>query len=212
MSKEELNSQRKYKIVFLGEPSVGKTSLITRFMYDTFDNTYQATIGIDFLSKTMYTNDNRPLRLQLWDSGGQERFRSLVPSYIRDSSVGVIVYDITNRASFINTSKWIEDVKAERGDGVILVLVGNKVDAHNKRQVSIQEGEKKAKQYNMLYLETSAKVGQNVKALFNKIGNSLPRLDDTFEKEGDCLIKVDLNESYEESKELEVKNNSSCYC
>lgn len=75
--------------------AVGKTSLITRFMYDSFDNTYQATIGIDFLSKTMYLED-RTVRLQLWDTAGQERFRSLIPSYIRDSTVAVVVYDITS--------------------------------------------------------------------------------------------------------------------
>ncbi|POI25301.1 hypothetical protein CIB84_010949 [Bambusicola thoracicus] len=88
------NPLRKFKLVFLGEQSVGKTSLITRFMYDSFDNTYQATIGIDFLSKTMYLED-RTIRLQLWDTAGQERFRSLIPSYIRDSAVAVIVFDIT---------------------------------------------------------------------------------------------------------------------
>uniref|UniRef100_A0A3Q1EKA0 RAB6A, member RAS oncogene family n=1 Tax=Acanthochromis polyacanthus TaxID=80966 RepID=A0A3Q1EKA0_9TELE len=87
------NPLRKFKLVFLGEQSVGKTSLITRFMYDSFDNTYQATIGIDFLSKTMYLED-RTIRLQLWDTAGQERFRSLIPSYIRDSAAAVVVYDI----------------------------------------------------------------------------------------------------------------------
>ena len=76
-------------------------------MYDKFDNTYQATIGIDFLSKTMYLED-RTVRLQLWDTAGQERFRSLIPSYIRDSSVAVVVYDVANRASFLNTARWIE--------------------------------------------------------------------------------------------------------
>ncbi|MFS7949361.1 putative small GTP-binding protein [Helianthus anomalus] len=85
----------KYKLVFLGDQSVGKTSIITRFMYDKFDTTYQATIGIDFLSKTMYLED-RTVRLQLWDTAGQERFRSLIPSYIRDSSVAVIVYDVAS--------------------------------------------------------------------------------------------------------------------
>jgi len=83
-------------------------------MYDSFDRNYQATIGIDFLSKTMYLED-RTVRLQLWDTAGQERFRSLIPSYIRDSSVAVIVYDISNRASFLNTTTWIEDVRNERG-------------------------------------------------------------------------------------------------
>eukprot|EP00929_Paragymnodinium_shiwhaense_P038578 TRINITY_DN20369_c0_g1_i5.p1 TRINITY_DN20369_c0_g1~~TRINITY_DN20369_c0_g1_i5.p1 ORF type:complete len:158 (-),score=12.18 TRINITY_DN20369_c0_g1_i5:186-659(-) len=104
----------KYKLVFLGEQAVGKTSVITRFMYDTFDNNYQATVGIDFLSKTMYLED-RTVRLQLWDTAGQERFRSLIPSYIRDSSGAIVVYDITNRSSFLNTAKWIEDVRSERG-------------------------------------------------------------------------------------------------
>jgi Ras-related protein Rab-6A len=90
------NPLRKFKLVFLGEQSVGKTSLITRFMYDNFDAQYAATIGIDFLSKTMYLED-RTVRLQLWDTAGQERFRSLIPSYIRDSSVAVVVYDVTSK-------------------------------------------------------------------------------------------------------------------
>ncbi len=87
----------KYKIVFLGDQSVGKTSIITRFMYDSFDKNYQSTIGIDFLSKTMYLENDRSLRLQLWDTAGQERFRSLIPSYIRDSSVAVVVYDVSSK-------------------------------------------------------------------------------------------------------------------
>eukprot|EP00916_Digyalum_oweni_P021985 GHVL01036433.1.p1 GENE.GHVL01036433.1~~GHVL01036433.1.p1 ORF type:complete len:174 (+),score=21.42 GHVL01036433.1:40-561(+) len=134
----------KYKLVFLGEPAVGKTSIIGRFMYDTFDNNYQATIGIDFLSKTMYLED-RTVRLQLWDTAGQERFRSLIPGYIRDSSVAVVVYDITSQTSFVNTNKWIDAVRAERGDNVIIALVGNKSDLADKRQVSEAEGEAKAK-------------------------------------------------------------------
>merc|ERR1719446_876043 len=133
----------KYKLVFLGDQSVGKTSIITRFMYDKFDSTYQATIGIDFLSKTMYLED-RTVRLQLWDTAGQERFRSLIPSYIRDSSVAVVVYDVTNQASFLNTSKWIDEVRTERGNDVVIMLVGNKTDLSDRRAVSSEEGETKA--------------------------------------------------------------------
>ncbi|SAL95169.1 hypothetical protein [Absidia glauca] len=174
MTSPEFSSPlRKYKLVFLGEQSVGKTSLITRFMYDTFDNTYQATIGIDFLSKTLYIDD-RTVRLQLWDTAGQERFRSLIPSYIRDSSVAVIVYDITSLDSFHNTTKWIDDVRAERGEDVIIVLVGNKSDLNDKRQVTTEEGEKRAKELNILFMETSAKAGHNVKILFKKIAQVLP--------------------------------------
>ncbi|KAJ8905130.1 hypothetical protein NDN08_001640 [Rhodosorus marinus] len=163
----------KYKLVFLGDQSVGKTSIITRFMYDKFDNNYQATIGIDFLSKTMYLED-RTVRLQLWDTAGQERFRSLIPSYIRDSSVAVVVYDVVNRTTFLNTTKWIEEVRTERGSDVILVLVGNKTDQIDKRQVSTEEGEAKAKEFDIMFIETSAKAGFNVKALFRKIAAALP--------------------------------------
>jgi len=173
-----LNPLAKFKLVFLGDQSVGKTSIISRFMYDTFDPTYQATIGIDFLSKTMYLED-RTVRLQLWDTAGQERFHSLIPSYIRDSSVAVIVYDVTNRASFLNTAKWLEDVKIERGNDVVTMLVGNKTDLADKRTVSIEEGEAKAKEYDVMFVETSAKAGFNIKALFRKVASALPGMENT---------------------------------
>ncbi|KAL7321411.1 GTPase Ryh1 [Mucor circinelloides] len=205
MASAEFSSPlRKYKLVFLGEQSVGKTSLITRFMYDTFDNTYQATIGIDFLSKTMYLED-KTVRLQLWDTAGQERFRSLIPSYIRDSSVAVIVYDISNRQSFMNTSKWIDDVRAERGDDVIIVLVGNKSDLSDKREVTVEDAEKRSKELNVMFIETSAKAGHNVKTLFRKIAQSLPGIDGNNQNEQkDSMQKINLNTTETEA--------SGCAC
>eukprot|EP00041_Stephanoeca_diplocostata_P004664 m.48749 g.48749 ORF g.48749 m.48749 type:complete len:211 (-) comp15273_c0_seq1:283-915(-) len=208
-SSDFANPLRKFKLVFLGEQSVGKTSLITRFMYDSFDNTYQATIGIDFLSKTMYLED-RTVRLQLWDTAGQERFRSLIPSYIRDSSVAVVVYDITSRASFQQTSKWIDDVRTERGQDVIIMLVGNKTDLADKRQVSIEEGESKAKELNVMFIETSAKAGYNVKVLFRRVAAALPGMEDTAQKppgeEGLIDVKID------QSKTEQAAAASTCGC
>jgi len=186
------NPLRKFKLVFLGEQSVGKTSLITRFMYDSFDNTYQATIGIDFLSKTMYLED-RTVRLQLWDTAGQERFRSLIPSYIRDSTVAVVVYDITNANSFHQTSKWIDDVRTERGSDVIIMLVGNKTDLSDKRQVSTEEGERKAKELNVMFIETSAKAGYNVKQLFRRVAAALPGMEE--KKTSEDMQEVVLQDS-----------------
>eukprot|EP00164_Ancoracysta_twista_P002250 GFYU01002972.1.p1 GENE.GFYU01002972.1~~GFYU01002972.1.p1 ORF type:complete len:225 (-),score=47.91 GFYU01002972.1:313-987(-) len=181
----------KYKLVFLGDQSVGKTSIITRFMYDTFDTNYQATIGIDFLSKTMYLED-RTVRLQLWDTAGQERFRSLIPSYIRDSSVAVVVYDITARSTFLNTAKWIEDVRTERGSDVVLMLVGNKTDLSDKRQVTLEEGEAKAKELGCMFIETSAKAGFNIKALFRKLAAALPGMENTQLGNESDLIDIKL--------------------
>ncbi|KAM3931737.1 LOW QUALITY PROTEIN: ras-related protein Rab-6B [Leptodactylus fuscus] len=190
------NPLRKFKLVFLGEQSVGKTSLITRFMYDSFDNTYQATIGIDFLSKTMYLED-RTVRLQLWDTAGQERFRSLIPSYIRDSTVAVVVYDITNLNSFHQTSKWIDDVRTERGSDVIIMLVGNKTDLADKRQITIEEGEQRAKELNVMFIETSAKTGYNVKQLFRRVASALPGMECTEEKTKDGMIDIKLDKPQE---------------
>eukprot|EP00931_Biecheleriopsis_adriatica_P105307 TRINITY_DN7986_c0_g1_i1.p1 TRINITY_DN7986_c0_g1~~TRINITY_DN7986_c0_g1_i1.p1 ORF type:complete len:215 (+),score=54.28 TRINITY_DN7986_c0_g1_i1:49-645(+) len=184
----------KYKLVFLGEQAVGKTSVITRFMYDTFDNNYQATIGIDFLSKTMYLED-RTVRLQLWDTAGQERFRSLIPSYIRDSSGAIVVYDITNRASFLNTAKWIEDVRSERGNDVIIILVGNKTDMGDRRQVSTEEGEEKAK------------TGTNIKGLFRQLAQALPGQDEAANVDVATQPTVVLDGS---AAPAESKKNCAC--
>ncbi|KAK2573334.1 Ras-related protein Rab-6A [Acropora cervicornis] len=219
MSSDFGNPLRKFKLVFLGEQSVGKTSLITRFMYDSFDNTYQATIGIDFLSKTMYLEDrteehltdksDNKVRLQLWDTAGQERFRSLIPSYIRDSSVAVVVYDITNYNSFQQTAKWIDDVRTERGSDVIIMLVGNKTDLSDKRQVTTEEGQRKANELNVMFIETSAKAGYNVKQLFRKVAAALPGMESTSEKTNkDDLIEVKLKEPQPEPQQ----QSGGCVC
>merc|ERR1719231_1620674 len=192
----------KFKLVFLGEQAVGKTSVITRFMYDQFDNNYQATIGIDFLSKTMYLED-RTVRLQLWDTAGQERFRSLIPSYIRDSSVAVIVYDITDRASFLNSTKWIDEVRSERGSDVVIMLVGNKTDLFDRRQVSSEEGETKAREEGVMFIETSAKGmpgdgggGFNIKLLFRRLATALPGMDAANGTSGNAnLVDIKLTPS-----------------
>ena len=98
----ESNSLGKFKVVFLGESSVGKTSLINRFLHDSFDSVYRATIGIDFMTKKIQRPaDQKSVKFQIWDTAGQERFRSLIPSYIHKSAVAVVVYDITNAETFV---------------------------------------------------------------------------------------------------------------
>uniref|UniRef100_A0A3P8S5M6 RAB6A, member RAS oncogene family n=1 Tax=Amphiprion percula TaxID=161767 RepID=A0A3P8S5M6_AMPPE len=132
------------------------------------------------------------IRLQLWDTAGQERFRSLIPSYIRDSAAAVVVYDITNVNSFQQTTKWIDDVRTERGSDVIIMLVGNKTDLADKRQVSIEEGERKAKELNVMFIETSAKAGYNVKQLFRRVAAALPGMDTTQDKSSEGMIDIKL--------------------
>ncbi|RWA09055.1 hypothetical protein EKO27_g6058 [Xylaria grammica] len=156
------NPLKKFKLVFLGEQSGDDRD---RF---PFEGKFEQPKELP-----------RTVRLQLWDTAGQERFRSLIPSYIRDSSVAVVVYDISNAKSFQNTKKWIDDVRAERGNDVIIVLVGNKTDLNDKREVTTQQGEEEAKKNNLMFVETSAKLGHNVKILFRRIAQALPGMEGT---------------------------------
>ncbi|XP_057309095.1 ras-related protein rab-6.2-like [Hydractinia symbiolongicarpus] len=159
---------KKFKLVSLGEQSVGKTSLVTRWMYDSFEDHYQATIGIDFLSKTLHV-DEQCVRLQIWDTAGQERFQSLTPAYIRDSSIALIVYDVSDKISFDKVEKWTESVRTERGNAVTIILVANKIDLIHDRIISTKNGEEKAKELDVLFIETSAKSGYNVKKMFQTV-------------------------------------------
>ncbi|GLT33747.1 hypothetical protein SLA2020_083110 [Shorea laevis] len=147
----------------------------------------------------MYLED-RTVRLQLWDTAGQERFRSLIPSYIRDSSVAVIAYDVANRQSFLNTCKWIEEVRTERGTDVIIVLVGNKTDLVDKRQVSIEEGDNKAREFGVMFMETSAKAGFNIKPLFRKVAAALPGMETLSSTKQEDMVDVNLKPTVNSSQ------------
>ncbi|CAD8086282.1 unnamed protein product [Paramecium primaurelia] len=163
---------QKFKIVFLGNQSVGKTSIINRFIFDNFTGNEQPTVGIDFISKTLQV-DNKSVRLQLWDTAGQERFRSLIPSYIRDSQAAIICYDITNEKSFQDLQKWIEDVKDERGDEVLIYILGNKIDLEQERQIQTDVAEAKAKELGASFSEVSAKSAHNVSEFFKRLSYDL---------------------------------------
>jgi Ras-related protein Rab-6A len=212
---------QKYKLVFLGDQSVGKTSIINRFIFDTFDGKDHPTVGIDFISKTLWYDD-KGVKLQLWDTAGQERFRSLIPSYIRDCTVAILVYDITSENSFNNLSKWIEDVRAERGNDVILVIVGNKVDLVEKRAITKETAENFSKEHETLYMEVSAKIGDNVNNLFYSIAAILPgnEANRNFHTEQNVPGSagnnfngggnIQLENNFNEGDEFKTKNNCSC--
>ncbi|XP_036595907.1 ras-related protein Rab-6B-like [Trichosurus vulpecula] len=167
-----------------------------------------ATIGIDFLSKTMYLED-RSVRLQLWDTAGQERFRSLIPSYIRDSTGAVIVYDVTNLSTFYQTSRWIDDVRAERGEDIIVMLVGNKNDLGHKRQVTSEEGIQRAREMNVMFIETSAKTGHNVKQLFRQVAAVLPFMNSVSDQSQGEMVEIILEKPNEPVAE---DGGGSCCC
>ncbi|OLP90126.1 Ras-related protein Rab-6 [Symbiodinium microadriaticum] len=168
----------KYKVVLVGDQSVGKTAVVVRYLKNTFEEKAEATIGMDFQTKTVQLLSGSQIRLQLWDTAGQERFRSLVNGYIRDAAAAVVCYDVTNRQSFDSTTQWIEEVRQSRGDDVLVYLVGNKVDLAESRQVSRAEGEAKAAEVKGRFAETSARSGDNVQELFKQLGEALAQRGD----------------------------------
>ena len=157
----------KYKLIFLGDQSVGKSCILNRFLNDTFIEDYQATIGLDFQSKNVQI-DNQDIHLLLYDTAGQEKFRSLIPMYTRDANIILLVYDISNRDSFTNLSQWLKDLTNVNMEEIILCVVGNKIDLSDKRAINIEEGKKFADEHNLIFQEISAKTGDGFSDLFYK--------------------------------------------
>ena len=157
----------KYKLIFLGDQSVGKSCILNRFLNDTFIEDYQATIGLDFQSKNVQI-DNQDIHLLLYDTAGQEKFRSLIPMYTRDANIILLVYDISNKDSFVNLSQWLKDLTNVNMDEVILCIVGNKIDLNDKRAVNAEEGKKFAEERGFIFQEISAKTGEGFSDLFYK--------------------------------------------
>ena len=157
----------KYKLIFLGDQSVGKSCIMNRFMNDTFTEDYQATIGLDFQSKNVQI-DNQDIHLLLYDTAGQEKFRSLIPMYTRDANIVLLVYDISCKDSFIHLSDWLRDLTNLKIEEVIFALVGNKNDLEDKREVNPEEGQKFAQEHDFIFHEISAKTGDGFSDLFYK--------------------------------------------
>ena len=149
------------KTIIVGDSGVGKTCLILRFIRDYFEESSQPTLGVEFTAKIITTEKHR-IELQLWDTAGQELFRSVTRGYYRGSSGAFLVFDLTNRLSFDNIGRWLNDVKDSAHNDVVLVLIGNKLDCASDRAVSKEEAQAFADFHHMKYFETSAKSGENV--------------------------------------------------
>ena len=158
----------KYKLIFLGDQSVGKSCILNRFMYDTFTEDYQATIGLDFQNKKDCQIDNQDIHLLLYDTSGQEKFRSLIPMYTRDANIILLVYDVTSKDSFLHLSDWLRDLTNVEKEEVIFAVVGNKTDLDDRREVNSNEGENYAKEHDFIFAEVSAKTGDGFSELFYK--------------------------------------------
>ena len=152
-----------FKLIFIGDSSVGKSCLTTKAVKNNFEEYYQATVGFEFLTFNMKVND-KVVKLQIWDTCGQEIYKSLISNFYRNSSLAVLVYAIDNKESFTHVENWLNDLKSQANEDVRIFLVGNKSDLEEERKVTKEEGEKyKLDQHLDLFMETSAKTGQNAR-------------------------------------------------
>jgi Ras-related protein Rab-6A len=161
----------KHKIVFVGNISVGKTSVINRYVHGSYIEEYQPTVGIDFVTKSIYLKEtSQTLQIQLWDTAGQERFQSVIPIYIKDSSISIVVYDVTDQKSFDNIEKWVTEIRNIRGENADIIVVGNKTDLTENRKVSKEDAAKKMETIKIAkYFEASAKFGDGIAQMFDEV-------------------------------------------
>jgi small GTP-binding protein len=186
-----------FKVIVLGDSGVGKSSIVVRFADDSFNTSHISTIGVDFKIRTVDVDDKR-VKLQIWDTAGQERFRTIVNSYYRNCHVIIIVFDLTDKRSFRSANLWHREAEHHVPDSrkVKIVIVGNKADLKNKREISTQDAQDFADSIGADYIETSAKDSYKISELFVESARKLVadhfRLLDNVKKEDDVKQGITL--------------------
>ncbi|CAF0730573.1 unnamed protein product [Rotaria sp. Silwood1] len=196
------------KILIIGESGVGKSCLLLRFTDDTFHTEMPATIGVDFKVKQLEVDENR-VKLAIWDTAGHERFRTLVPAYYRGAHGAILVYDVCNRNSFQQLDRWIAELNTFSTKlNIIKMLVGNKIDCQDSREITREEGAKFARKYSMLFIETSARTREGVQIAFEELVQKILQTPSLWQNEQISkrnTIYLDDNENFNQFSQR-------CYC
>jgi Ras-related protein Rab-11A len=191
----------KLKIVVVGDSGVGKTNLIKRFISNEFSGNLKATIGVEFMSKT-YRINKHLFKIEIWDTAGQERYKSITAIYYKGSKGALIVYDTTNQTTFENIDKWILELKEKTSNDIKLMIVGNKIDLKDERQVKNEDALKKADTLGIPLMETSALEATNVKEAFYDL------LKEIYKDMKDKLNNSE-NKSQNEKKGIDLNTNDN---
>ena len=154
------------KVILIGDSGVGKTNIMSKFLKNQFMEESKATIGVEFGSK-LFNHEGHKIKAQIWDTAGQEKYKAITGAYYKGSKGALVVYDITQKKTFENIEKWVNDLKAAGDPKITIILIGNKNDLDDKRQVSKDQGEEKARSFGCAFLETSAYSGDNIDIAFN---------------------------------------------
>ena len=169
MTEQSENKELLYKILLLGDSSVGKTCFLMRYTDNTYQEIHMSTIGIDNKFKDVELEDGKKVKIQIWDTAGQDRFRSITRNYYKGANGIVLIFDVTNKKSYENVKNWVKQIKEEVSSRVTIILVANKIDDVNHRIVTKEEGEKIANECGLMFFECSAKTGENIEHAFNEL-------------------------------------------
>ncbi len=195
------------KILTLGDSSVGKTSIILRFTKEKYNTNRLATIGVDFKSKIIQS-ENQRIKVLIWDTAGQERFKNIASQYYNGGDGAILTFDITNRKSFERIIYWLDELKQKKNiDDMGLVLVGNKSDLSDSREVSFEEAEKFAKGKNIKYFETSAEKNIGISDMMNYIVNKCISIIKSRNEEG---FRETVQESSLDLSNFSAKKKNNC--
>ena len=165
VASSDVKEDYKLKVVVVGDSGVGKTNLIKRFVTNTFSANSKATVGVEFISKSYRIND-QVFKIEIWDTAGQERYKSITAAYYKGAKGALIVYDTTQKTSFENIDKWMSEIKEKSSKDMKLMIIGNKIDLKDERQVETDEALAKAQTLETPIMETSALDATNVKEAF----------------------------------------------
>ena len=183
-----------FKILLLGDSEVGKSCFLMRYSDNVFIDNYITTIGLDYKLKSVKLDNGKTIKVQLWDTAGQDKYRTIAKNYFKGSHGILLLYDITKTNSFENIREWIRDIKEEVSEKAIIFLIGNKIDLEEQRKISKEKGVELAEEYKIPFFEASAKSGENVDEVFKALYRKISEVYGDMEKErGTKLIKKQKN-------------------
>ena len=195
-----------FKVLLLGNSDVGKSSMLLRFVDSVWNDAFTPTIGVDFKVKTLEINNKR-VKMQIWDTAGQERFRTVVSTYFRGAHGILLLYDVTNKDSFKNLENWLIEIEKNSNQKVLKILIGNKCDLTEDREITTEEGQTFANRNGMEFMETSAKMNTNVTEAFETLGKLMIEFNS---KGNQGTQKNNQNKNLKASSGMDLKTKKGC--